>query len=93
MITGGKKWGDRGFYVLPTVFAKVDENSTLAREEIIGPITKIIRFETMEDLLEKTSIKHSLLPTAIMTRDVDKVNHMAKKLRYGSIWSVWMSTD
>ncbi|KIH45121.1 hypothetical protein ANCDUO_24843, partial [Ancylostoma duodenale] len=89
IITGGKKWGDRGHYVLPTVLAEVDESTTLAREEVIGPIMKVIRFETMEDLLQKTSVKHNFLPTAIMTRDADKVNHIAKKLRHGAIWNKW----
>ncbi|RCN48103.1 hypothetical protein ANCCAN_05788 [Ancylostoma caninum] len=72
LITGGKKWGDRGHYVLPTVLSEIDESTTLAREEIIGPIMKVIRFETMEDLLQKTSVKHNFLPTAIMTQDVEK---------------------
>lgn len=49
---------------------------------------KVIRFDTIEDLLKKTSIKHNLLPTAIMTRDVEKVDHVAEKLRYGALWSV-----
>lgn len=35
LMCGGKRWGDKGFFVEPTVFADVDQNSIIAREEVI----------------------------------------------------------
>jgi len=37
LITGGKRWGSKGWYVEPTVFADVKDEHTIAREEIFGP--------------------------------------------------------
>lgn len=34
LMCGGKRWGDKGYYIEPTVFADVDQNSTIAREEV-----------------------------------------------------------
>lgn len=34
MVTGGKKWGERGFYIEPTVFADVEDHMDIARQEV-----------------------------------------------------------
>ncbi|KAK6019291.1 hypothetical protein OSTOST_15079, partial [Ostertagia ostertagi] len=83
---GGTKWGDRGHYVLPTVLAEVDHRMAIAREEIIGPVKKLIRFESMEDLLKKSSVAQNAPPAAVITKDADNAKHIAQKTSSGSIW-------
>ncbi|PIO62255.1 aldehyde dehydrogenase family protein [Teladorsagia circumcincta] len=86
LVTGGTKWGDRGHYVLPTVLAGVDHSMAIAKEEIIGPVKKLIRFDSMEDLLKKSSVAQNAPPAAVITKDADNAKHIAKNTSSGSIW-------
>ncbi|KAK6046547.1 hypothetical protein COOONC_15948 [Cooperia oncophora] len=89
LVTGkksGTKWGDRGHYVLPAVFAKVDHHMAIAKEEVIGPVKKLIRFDSMEDLLKKSSTSQNHPPAAVITKDADKAKHIAQNTVPGSIW-------
>ena len=36
-VTGGKRWGDRGYYIEPTLFTDVKDEMAIARDEIFGP--------------------------------------------------------
>jgi len=38
LLTGGKKYGEKGYFVEPTVFADVTDDMTIAKEEIFGPV-------------------------------------------------------
>lgn len=38
MLCGGKKWGDKGYFIEPTVFSDVKDEMTIAKEEIFGPV-------------------------------------------------------
>lgn len=38
MHCGGKKWGDKGYFIEPTVFSDVKDDMTIAKEEIFGPV-------------------------------------------------------
>ncbi len=40
---GGERWGDKGYFVKPTIFANVDDNSRLAKEEIFGPVLTVLK--------------------------------------------------
>ncbi|PIO60405.1 aldehyde dehydrogenase family protein [Teladorsagia circumcincta] len=86
LVTGGTKWGDRGHYVLPTVLAGVDHRMAIAKEEIIGPVKKLIRFDSMEDLLKKSSVAQNAPPAAVITKDADNAKHIARNTSSGSIW-------
>ena len=44
-MTGGKRWGTRGWHVEPTVFANVKDEQTIAKEEIFGPVKSILKFD------------------------------------------------
>lgn len=41
VITGGERHGDEGYYIQPTIFADVDENMTIVKEEIFGPVCTV----------------------------------------------------
>ena len=41
IITGGSRHGAEGYYIQPTIFADVDENMTIVKEEIFGPVCTV----------------------------------------------------
>ena len=51
LVCGGRRLGDRGYYVEPTVFADVKDEMKIAREEIFGPVQSILKFKDTNDAL------------------------------------------
>src|SRR5438477_2074418 len=47
LLTGGKRVGDRGYFIEPTVFDGVTDNMKIAKEEIFGPVMNILTFKDM----------------------------------------------
>ncbi|KAK5980847.1 Betaine-aldehyde dehydrogenase [Trichostrongylus colubriformis] len=86
LVVGGNKWGDKGFFFEPTVFANVKEEMVIAREEIFGPVMSIIRFDSMENLVEIANNTIYGLAAAVNTKDIDKALHVANNIRAGSVW-------
>ncbi|VDN53311.1 unnamed protein product [Dracunculus medinensis] len=86
LVTGGKRFGDKGFFVHPTVFANVKEGMQIAQEEIFGPVMSIIRFNDMENLVEKANNTIYGLAAGVVTNDIDKAFHVANNIRAGTVW-------
>ncbi|WKX92881.1 hypothetical protein Q1695_010705 [Nippostrongylus brasiliensis] len=86
LVTGGSKWGDSGYFFKPTIFANVKDNMTIAKEEIFGPVMSVIRFDSMENLVEKANNTIYGLAAGVMTNDIDKALHVANNIRAGSVW-------
>ncbi|MDA1041046.1 MAG: aldehyde dehydrogenase family protein, partial [Planctomycetota bacterium] len=49
--TGGKRVGDRGFFIEPTVFTNVTDEMAIAREEIFGPVLSVLKFSDADELV------------------------------------------
>uniref|UniRef100_A0A914VSX4 aldehyde dehydrogenase (NAD(+)) n=1 Tax=Plectus sambesii TaxID=2011161 RepID=A0A914VSX4_9BILA len=86
LVAGGKRFGDKGYFVEPTIFADVKDNMTIAQEEIFGPVMSILRFDGMDDLVEKANNTVYGLAAAVVTRDLDKALYVANNIRAGTVW-------
>jgi aldehyde dehydrogenase (NAD+) len=86
MMCGGERVGDKGYFVQPTVFADVKDPMRIAQEEIFGPVMQIMRFDTMEDLIDKANNTVYGLAAAVFTKDIDKALHIANGIRAGTVW-------
>jgi betaine-aldehyde dehydrogenase len=75
-----------GYYVPPTIFADVDNNARIAREEIFGPVMSVIPFTTPEEVLELSNDNEYGLAAAVWTRDIKKGLNTARALRAGIVW-------
>lgn len=88
LVAGGTGRPDglnQGFYVKPTVFADVNNQMTIAREEIFGPVLSIIPFESEKDAIEIANDTPYGLTNYVQTQDPARANRMARKLRAGMI--------
>ncbi|WP_223426324.1 aldehyde dehydrogenase family protein [Tateyamaria pelophila] len=83
--TGRPEGFNKGFYVRPTVFADVNNQMTIAREEIFGPVLSIIPFDTEEDAVEIANDTPYGLTNYVQTQDSARLNRMAQKLRSGMV--------
>jgi aldehyde dehydrogenase (NAD+) len=92
LATGGgrPKHLSRGFYIEPTVFGNVDNQSTLAREEIFGPVLSVIAADNEAHAIELANDTVYGLNNSVFTNDVDRAYAAARQLRSGMVGhNVW----
>lgn len=75
-----------GYFVEPTIFTDVDNQMTIAREEIFGPVLSVLTFNTDAEALQIANDTHYGLAAAIWTRDINKAHKMARALRAGTVY-------
>ena len=83
--TGRPEGFNKGFFVKPTVFADVNNQMTIAREEIFGPVLAMIPFETEQDAIEIANDTPYGLTNYVQTADGERANRMARALRSGMV--------
>ena len=76
---------NRGYYVKPTVFADVNNNMTIAREEIFGPVLCIIPYETEEEAIKIANDTPYGLAAYVQGTSQDGVRKVARQLRAGMV--------
>jgi len=86
MMCGGGRQGDKGFFIEPTVFADVKDDMRIAKEEIFGPVQQILKFKTIDEVVERANKSMYGLAAAIFTKDLDKSHVLSQSLRAGTIW-------
>ncbi|XP_050411739.1 retinal dehydrogenase 2 [Patella vulgata] len=83
---GGKRHGDKGYFIKPTVFSNVQDNMRIAKEEIFGPVQSIIKFKTIEEAIERANNTNYGLAAGIITNDINKALMFAQSIQAGSVW-------
>jgi len=83
---GGKRVGDRGYFIEPTVFTNVTDEMTIAREEIFGPVLSVLKFSDIDELIRRANATTFGLAAAVWTRDIARAHTVAKRLRAGTVW-------
>jgi len=86
LLTGGSRHGDRGFFVQPTVFAAVEDDMKICKEEIFGPVQAIQKVKNMEEAIERANRNNYGLAAAVFTKDVGKAIYVSNSLRAGTVW-------
>jgi aldehyde dehydrogenase (NAD+) len=76
---------DRGFYVEPTLFGNVDNSSTIAREEIFGPVLSVIPADDEEQAVAIANDSIYGLNAAVFTNDAERARAVAGRLRAGTV--------
>lgn len=85
LLTGGKRVGDKGFFVEPTVFTDVDQNAEIYREEIFGPVSILNKFKTEEEVLKKANATEYGLMAGVFTQDINKAMRIASDFESGMV--------
>ncbi|KAE8990637.1 Aldehyde dehydrogenase [Phytophthora rubi] len=86
LVCGGKRWGDKGFFIEPTIFADVNEDMAIAREEIFGPVMSIIKFKTIDEVIERANNSEFGLGAGVVTSNLDNAIKISNGVRAGTVY-------
>lgn len=86
LLTGGKRVGNRGYFIEPTVFANVTDNMRIAQEEIFGPVQQLIKFKSLDEVIERANNTQYGLAAAVYTNNIDNANTIIQGVRAGTVW-------
>jgi phenylacetaldehyde dehydrogenase len=85
-VTGGGRYGDRGYFVEPTVLTNTRPDMKVVREEIFGPVVVAAPFGDLDEIAAVANDSEYGLGAGIWTKDISKAHALAKKIRSGSVW-------
>jgi aldehyde dehydrogenase (NAD+) len=85
-LTGGNRFGEKGYYIEPTVFDNVTDDMDIATDEIFGPVMSILPFRDIDEVIERSNKTFYGLAAAVWTRDVAKAHRVANSVRAGTVW-------
>ncbi|MBI4289953.1 MAG: aldehyde dehydrogenase family protein [Betaproteobacteria bacterium] len=75
----------KGYYVRPTVFGRVNPNSTIAQEEIFGPVLSIITYRDEDEAVKIANSTPYGLAGGVWSKDEDHAKRVAKRIRAGQV--------
>lgn len=84
--TGGKKAAGKGFFIEPTVFSDVKDDMRIAKEEIFGPVQQILKFSTLDEVIERANNTTYGLAAGILTKNIDVAMQFSQSVQAGSVW-------
>jgi aldehyde dehydrogenase (NAD+) len=89
LVTGGNRVnvnGDKGFFIEPTVFGSVNNDMTIAQEEIFGPVLATLNFDDLDQVAELANKNVYGLAAGIWTNDIKKAHALSRRLKAGTVW-------
>jgi aldehyde dehydrogenase (NAD+) len=84
--TGGKRKGDKGYFIEPTIFSNVTEDMKIQQEEIFGPVCTISKFKTKAEVIKIGNNSTYGLAAAVHTTNLTTAIEVANALRAGTVW-------
>ncbi len=85
-LTGGQRYGDRGYFVEPTVLVNANQQMKIVQEEIFGPVVVAQPFDDIEEIAAIANDTVYGLAAGVWTHDLSKAHKLAKLLRAGTVW-------
>src|SRR5256885_4736729 len=89
LVTGGNRVnvnGAKGFLIEPTGFGSVNNEKTIAQEEIFGPVLATLTFDDIDQVAELANKNVYGLAAGIWTNDIKKAHALSRRLKAGTVW-------
>lgn len=85
LLVGGNRMDRPGFFVEPTIFADVTDEMVIAKEEIFGPVISVLKFKTIDEVIERANDHVFGLASGVQTTNINTAMRMAEELRQGCV--------
>ena len=86
VAAGGTYAADGGYFVQPTVFTDVTDQSRVVREEIFGPVVSVLPFDDTDEVIRRANDTRYGLTAGVWTESMSTAHKMADALRAGTVW-------
>lgn len=86
LVAGGYQVGDKGYFIAPTIFADVDDNMRICKEEIFGPVLVVEKFSSIDEAIEKANNTTYGLGGSVFTQDTRKYLKVSEAIEAGIVW-------
>jgi phenylacetaldehyde dehydrogenase len=88
IAAGGKRFGDRGYFVQPTVLTNTKPNMKVVQEEIFGPVVCAESFSDadLDRVAREANSTTFGLAASVWTRDLSTAHKMARRIKAGTVW-------
>ncbi len=87
LLIGGKRFGDVGFFIEPTVIYNIEDSEHISQEEIFGPLLTILKpFNTIEEVIQRANDTKFGLSVGIWTNNFSKAEKAIKEIKVGTAW-------
>jgi aldehyde dehydrogenase (NAD+) len=94
LVTGGHRWGNKGWFIEPTIFADVTDDMKIARDEIFGPVMCIMKFKDLDEAIARANQTWYGLTAGVVTSDYSKALAIANNVQSGTVWvNCWNMFD
>jgi len=77
---------DKGYYLKPTIFKNVPQNSLLWRDEVFGPVLAIRTFASEEEAIKEANNTMYGLAAAVLSQDPQRCQRVARAFQAGVVW-------
>ena len=77
---------DKGCFMRPTLLINANTKMRVAQEEIFGPVAVVIKFHTVEEVIEMANGSIYGLGGAVWTKDINKAIKVARAVETGRMW-------
>ena len=86
-LTGGDKDpSGTGYYVPITILDNPPEDARIVAEEQFGPVMPLMKFGSVDEVIERANNSEYGLAGAVWTKDTDKGIEIAEQLETGTVW-------
>eukprot|EP00347_Sterkiella_histriomuscorum_P004740 403359289 len=86
LLTGGKRLGDKGFFIEPAVIVDLTDDMTIVREEVFGPVMQILKFSTLDEVIKRANSSNYGLGAGVITQSLDTAMAVANSIKAGSVY-------
>jgi succinate-semialdehyde dehydrogenase/glutarate-semialdehyde dehydrogenase len=85
LLCGGRRWGNKGAFVEPTVLADVPADAACMKEEIFAPVASVCAFETEEEAIEKANMSEYGLSAYAFTSNLNRFIRLVESIEAGTL--------
>ncbi len=85
LLLGGKRVGEKGYFIEPTVFTDMDPKSEIHTQEIFGPVSVVRSFKTEEEIMELSNDTNFGLMAGVFTQDINRAMRIASEFESGMV--------
>jgi len=86
VVVGGAAIQDPGYFLAPTVLSRVNDDMTIAREEIFGPVVSLMPFDDEAEVLRRSNDTTYGLAAGVWTTNVGRAHRFAEAVNAGAVW-------